>query len=83
MKKVKLFFTGVKKGLSKFSHNVSIIVNSVLLLAVYVIGVGFTSLLAKILGKRFLNTKTSEKRNSYWSDLDLKKKPIKEYYRQF
>jgi len=67
--------------MKEFGIGVSVIVNSLLLSIVYVAGVGFTSLFAKLVGKRFLETK--KKKDTYWSDLDLKKKPLEEYYRQF
>ena len=76
------FFKGFKKGFKDFGHNVSIIINSVLLAIVYFVGVGLTSLIAKVCGKHFLEMKLS-KNKTYWSDLNLKKKTIQEYYRQF
>ncbi len=79
----KLFFKGFKKGMHNFGGTIATIVNSGLLLIVYFIGVGITSIIAKLSGKHFLETKISKKRDSYWSDLNLKKKPIEEYYRQF
>ena len=83
MKKLKQFFNGFKKGIKDFGENISIIVNSILLTVVYLIGVGITSLFAKIFKKHFLGIKISKKARTYWSDLNLKKKPMKEYYRQF
>jgi hypothetical protein len=75
------FFKGLKKGTSNFGHNIAIIINSILLTLVYFMGVGLTSIFAKLVKKRFLDTKHSER--SYWSDLNLKKRPTEEYYRQF
>ncbi len=83
MKVLKQFFTGFKKGSRDFGYNIALIINSVLLSLVYIIGAGFTSIVAKLFGKHFLDIKLSKKRDSYWSDLNLKKKPIGEYYRQF
>lgn len=83
MSSVKLFFSGFKKGTKDFGHNITLIINSILLSTVYFIGVGFTSIFAKLFGKKFLETKISRKTKTYWSDLNLKKKPIEEYYRQF
>ena len=83
MKQIKLFFIGLKKGMNSFGSNVSIIVNSILLLIVYLIGVGLTSIVAKLIGKHFLETKISKNEKTYWTDLNLKKKNIEEYYRQF
>ena len=77
------FSTGFGEGVRDFGNNLSIIVNSVLLLIAYLIGVGITSLIAKIFGKHFLEMKLLKKEKTYWSNLNLKKKPIDEYYRQF
>jgi len=82
MKKLKQFFKGFKEGLKDFGDNISIIVNTILLSFVYLIGVGLTSVIAKMFKKRFLHLKKSKK-DSYWIDLNLKKKKMGEYYRQF
>ena len=82
MRKLKQFFEGFKKGMSNFGHIITLIINTTLLTFVYLIGVGLTSIFAKIFKKHFLEIKLSKK-DSYWSDLNLKKKPIEEYYRQF
>ncbi len=76
------FFSGFRDGMKDFGDNIATIVNSALLLAVYLIGVGLTSIIARIFGKRFLDLR-KESRKSYWRDLNLKKKDIEEYYRQF
>lgn len=83
MRKLKQFFKGFKKGTTNFGHNITLVINSILLSLVYIIGVGLTSIAAKLFGKHFLDIKWSKKKKSYWSDLNLKKKPIEEYYRQF
>ena len=83
MSGLKRFFSGFKKGLKSFGHNISLVVNSVLLTIVYLIGVGATSIVAKLIGKHFLDKKISKEQSTYWSELVLKKKPIEEYYRQF
>jgi hypothetical protein len=77
------FFEGFKDGMKSFGENIAIIINTVLLFLVYVLGVGITSIIAKIMGKRFLHTKISKRRDSYWAKLDLKKRSKEEYYRQF
>lgn len=77
------FFKGFKKGTEEFSHNITVIINSFLLFIVYIVGVGLTSAVAKIFGKHFLDKKIDRKSNTYWSDLNIKKKSIKECYRQF
>lgn len=77
------FCSGFSKGMNSFGKGISSIVNSILLSAVYLIGVGLTSIFSKIARKHFLQRKINKNKQSYWSDLNLKKKPIEEYYRQF
>ena len=82
MREIKQFFTGFHKGMKGFGLNISTIINTLLLTTVYLIGIGVTSFFAKIFKKQFLEMKFLEK-DTYWSDLNLKKKPIEKYYRQF
>lgn len=82
MKELKQFLMGFRRGLESFGNNITIIINSVLLFIAYFIGIGFTAILAKLTRKHFIERKLSNKK-SYWSDLNLKKKPIEKYYRQF
>ena len=83
MRDIKKFFFGFRKGMENFGHNLSLIANSVLLSVVYLLGVGITSISARIFKKHFLDLKTSNKSRTYWNDLNLKKKDIDKYYRQF
>ena len=84
---LKQFFKGFHTGFKDFGLNISSIINTILLSIVYIIGAGITSVVAKIIGKHFLEYKDPSKEkirvNSYWRELDLGKKPIDEYYRQF
>lgn len=80
---MKKFWGNIHKGMEKFGKCISIIPNSVFLCIVYFLGVGITSLFAKLIGKKFLEIKILKNRDSYWSNLNLKKKELKEYYRQF
>ena len=82
MGNLKLHFAAFKKGISKFGQNISTLVNFMLLSLVYLLGVGFTSILSKLLKKNFLDTKISNKK-TYWSKLDLKKESIEKHMRQF
>lgn len=77
------FFSDIKKGMEAFGLCIAALVNTILLGLVYAVGVGFTSLLAKICGKHFLDTSIRDDEASYWLDLHLKKKSMDEYYRQF
>jgi len=80
---IKQLLKGFKRGLGLFGENISTIVNALLLSIVYLIGVGLTSILAKVTGKRFLEMKLSSKADTYWLDLNQKVKSDDEYYRQF
>ena len=77
------FINGFLRGQKKFGENISIIINSILLTIVYFIGIGITSIFAKIFNKHFLNLKLKKDEKTYWEDLNLTKKSMKEYYRQF
>ena len=80
---MKEFIRGFKEGQKKFGHDISLIVNTILLSLVYFIGFGLTSILGKLGGKNFLDLKINKKAQTYWEDLNLFKRPIEEYYRQF
>ena len=80
---MKGFFKGFKEGMKDFGEHIAIIVNTILLSVVYFVGIGLTSLVAKILRKKFLETHISKTSSSYWSDLNLKNKSKEESYRQF
>ena len=83
MKSLNQFIKGFKEGMKLFGDRIAIIVNSGLLLIVYIVGIGLTSIASRLVGKRFLEKKLSKNKESYWDDLNLKKKPVEEYYRQF
>ena len=75
------FLKGFGSGFSLFGHSISRIINTCLLLVAYFLGIGVTALVARLIGKRFLETGLDKK--SFWHDLNLKKKPTEAYYRQF
>ncbi|MBD3155411.1 MAG: hypothetical protein GF368_02025 [Candidatus Aenigmarchaeota archaeon] len=80
MEKIKSFLKGFGKGFKKFGEGVSNVVNFVLLTFVYFIGIGITSLFAKIFGKKFLDMKEGEK--SYWKNKEGEKE-LKDYKKMF
>ncbi|MBI4439273.1 hypothetical protein HY640_05040 [Candidatus Woesearchaeota archaeon] len=77
-----VFFRGFRAGLHDFGSCISTIVNSVLLAVAYVAGVGVTSIVAKVVGKRFLDSGFSDA-PSYWVDLRIDERPDEDFYRQF
>jgi hypothetical protein len=83
MNRLREFISGIKNGFKNFGTVISSIVNSILLTAVYILGVGITSIIAKISKKKFLQLKEPKDAKTYWTDLSLGKKPIEEYYHQF
>ena len=83
MGNLKFHFAAFKKGISGFGQNISALVNFLLLSLVYLFGVGFTSILSKILKKDFLEVKLSKDKKTYWSKLDLKKESLEKHMRQF
>mgnify|MGYP001558381624 CR=1 FL=1 len=77
----KEFLLGYKEGQKLFGENIAVIINSILLTFVYILGVGLTSIFAKIFNKHFLDLTINKE--TYWTSLNLSKKPMEEYYRQF
>ncbi len=68
----------LKKGMKDFGDSITALVNLILLSVVYVVGVGITSIVSKIVNKKFIDEKLYKKK-SYWTDLKLKKLDIEEY----
>jgi len=83
MKGSSKFINGFKKGMREFGNNAIMIINSCLLALVYIIGVGISSILAKIFRKKFLDIKIEKDRKSYWTDIETKNNKMEEHYRQF
>lgn len=78
------FFDDFKRGMNSFGKIISTIINTLLLLLVYILGVGLTSIIARALfRKEFLEEKISKNTKTYWSNLNLKGGPLESYYRQF
>lgn len=74
-------FKKILKPFEILSKIVSSIVNFILLSFVYFIGVGLTSLIAKISNKKFLDLK-KENKDSYWEDKEVSNK-FEDHFRQF
>lgn len=81
MKNENLFVKGFVAGFRNFGYNITNVVNFVLLLLVYFIGVGSTSLIARVSKKKFLDLE--QKGKTYWKERNLGKQPLEHYYRQF
>lgn len=79
---IKEFLRGFGSGVRLFSETISIIVNCILLTLVYLIGVGITSISAKIFKKKFLDLNPTNE-ESYWEDVEKKDMKMEDHYRQF
>ena len=66
-----------------FGLSINSLISTVLLLTVYVLGVGITALIARAVGKKFLPMDSPQHRDTYWTDLHLTRESIEKYYRQF
>jgi hypothetical protein len=77
------FFKGIKDGFLEFGQSIAAITNWIFLLILYVVGVGLTSLVAKIIGKHFLNVKLDKGKKSHYEHINMVTEPKENYYRQF
>ncbi len=77
------FFKEFKQGQKSFGETIATLINSILLSLVYFIGVGGTSIIAKIFDKRFLDLKIDRDSQTYWEELNLDKEELEESYKQF
>jgi hypothetical protein len=82
MNKSQIFFKGFTNGFKAFPHTVTNIVNFVLLMIVYVFGVGLVSAISKLFGKHFIFLKKSGNKSN-WKDHKVSKEPLEKYYRTF
>lgn len=83
MSTISNFFKGFKKGMNDFVENLGAVVNLILLLCVYIFGIGITSILSKLFRKKFFLMGPSRKIGTYWEDFELKNKQAENYYRQY
>ena len=79
MKIKNTFFASFTVGMKLFGENIAVLVNTTLLVFVYFIGIGITSMVAKIMAKKFL---LQSQKKTYWQRASYSKKK-EDYYRQF
>jgi hypothetical protein len=75
------FFGGFKLGFTSFGHRVNSVVTAAVLVMVYVIGIGFTTLLGRIAGKKFMDMNPGGE--SYWTDVEQKEETLDDCRRSF
>src|SRR3989344_497823 len=83
MAQISEFFRQAKIGQKEFGEDIATVINSILLSIVYFLGFGATFILSRIMKKKFLSNKIDKSADSYWERLNLGKKQMEEYYRQF
>ncbi|MBS3083554.1 hypothetical protein J4423_02010 [Candidatus Pacearchaeota archaeon] len=83
MSELKSIINEFHQGQKMFGEDIARLVNSVLLTVVYFIGVGITWILTCFNKEEILELKINPGAGTYWKDINLTTKPIKEYYRQF
>ena len=74
---------GFVQGFRDFGRVLSGLVNLIILVPVYLLGVGIPSVLGKLTGKRFLKTGFGRSQKSYWEEYRLGRQKREKYYRQF
>ena len=70
----------------KWGKLINLVVNTILLSLVYILGVGITSLIAKLFRKKFLDVELNiieEGKESYWQTIQYTDETLKDHYRQF
>lgn len=83
MKTLKALLKGIKAGMADFGSAINTLVTSIVLVAVYLVGVGITSMLAKAFSKKFLSTTIDPTAATYWRARPPASNDINDYYRQF
>lgn len=78
-----IFIKGFKNGFKDFGILVNNIINIILLTILYIIAIGPTSIILKLVKKNLLILNKKENPSTYWTDYDLKTEPEENYYRQF
>ena len=72
----------ILKPLEFLGKIISSMVNFILLSIVYFLGIGLTSIIAKIFNKKFLDLK-KENKKTYWEEKEMSDKEFQDYFRQF
>ena len=72
----------ILKPLEFLGKIISSMVNFILLSIVYFLGIGLTSIIAKIFNKKFLDLK-KENKKTYWEEKEMSDKEFQDCFRQF
>ncbi len=81
---VKQFLQGLRQGFAKFMSLLADSINLVLLGAVYLAGVGTTSIIARVFKQKFLDLKPGGSAQTYWQEVSSGRYDARDYfYRMF
>jgi len=83
MEKLTFFFNGLKTGFKKPGHLISNIINTILLLFVFLFGIGIISLYFKIKNRDLLNLKAKLNGNSYWLEKNNRNSTKEDSFKPF
>jgi len=72
-----IFLKNIKEGMYYFAELIANLINTTLLLFAFIFVVGPTAIIAKIVGKKFLQAKGG------WADMSDNKKKREDFYKQF
>lgn len=72
----------MQPGVEEFGHDVNTLIISVLLTFVYVFGVGVTALIARFVGRSFLDVTFQKEIGSYWRRWDVGRHRVNRFWRQ-
>ena len=75
------FLRGFKEGFKEFGLRVNSAVTVFVMLFVYIIGIGLTSVFGKLSKKKFLDL--NPQKDSYWIIVEDSEKTIEDYRRSF
>ena len=70
----------ILKVVGKYIHRV---ISYILLSFAYILGVAPVAIIAKLVGKHFLDTRPMADKTTYWIDVPVVEHKLEEYYRQF
>ena len=76
-----IFLVGFRKGFTAFGHRVNDVITFLVLVPVYFIGVGITSIIGRLAKKKFLDINPSG--DTYWINVDEKEDTLDDYRRSF
>lgn len=80
---MKNLFHVLWQSFKKFGEFIASIINFILLLPVYFIGVGLTKLFAKLLDAKILSMHQEQNTQSYWAEYSCKTEQKEKYKRMF